>query len=76
MTENTTGYAGLLTRAINRIRADKCKRRAVIRDDLGYAADCEGRTAIDYWRRDSGPHPQGSGIAGDLGAAANRTAIT
>lgn len=57
MTENITRFAGLLTRAINRIRADECKRRTVIRDDLGYAAGRDGRTAIDYWRRDGGHIP-------------------
>lgn len=57
MTENTSRFAELLTRAINRIHANECVPKTVIRDELGYAAGREGRTAIDYWRRDGGHIP-------------------
>ena len=57
MTANPTRFAELLTRAINRIHANECKPKTIIRDELGYAAGREGRTAIDYWRRDGGHVP-------------------
>lgn len=57
MTENTSRFAELLARAINRIHANECAPKTVIRDELGYAAGREGRTAIDYWRRDGGHIP-------------------
>lgn len=57
MTENSTRFAELLTRAINHIHADEGKPKTVVRDELGYAAGREGRTAIDYWRRDGGHIP-------------------
>lgn len=57
MTENPNRFAELLTRAVNRIHANEGRLKTVIRDELGYAAGREGRTAIDYWRRDGGHVP-------------------
>lgn len=57
MTANPFRFADLLTRAINRIHANECKPKTIIRDELGYAAGREGRTAIDNWCRDGGHVP-------------------
>ena len=57
MTASPFRFAELLTRAINRIHANECRPKTIIRDELGYAAGREGRTAIDYWRRDGGHVP-------------------
>lgn len=57
MTEDASRFAELLTRAINRIHANECKPKTIIRDELGYVVGREGRTAIDYWHRDGGHIP-------------------
>lgn len=57
MTENSARFAELLKRAVNRIHADEGISKTIVRDQLGYAADREGRTAIDYWCRDGGHIP-------------------
>lgn len=57
MTENSARFAELLKRAVNRIHANEGMSKTIVRDELGYAAGREGRTAIDYWCRDSGHIP-------------------
>lgn len=57
MTENSARFAGLLKRAVNRIHANEGVSKTIVRDELGYAAGREGRTAIDYWCRDGGHIP-------------------
>ncbi len=57
MAVNPSKFAELLTRAVNRIHANEGKQKTVVRDELGYAAGREGRTAVDYWCRGDGHVP-------------------
>lgn len=57
MTTNPSRFAELLTRAVNRIHAEEDKPKTIVRDELGYAARREGRTAVDYWCRGNGHIP-------------------
>ena len=57
MSVNPSRFAELLTRAVNRIHANEGKKKTIVRDELGYAAGREGRTAVDYWCRDGGHVP-------------------
>lgn len=51
MAENSARFAELLKRAVNRIHANEGMSKTIVRDELGYAAGREGRTAIDHWCR-------------------------
>lgn len=53
MTKNSARFAELLKRAVNRIHANEGISKTIVRDELGYAAGRDGRTAIDEWYRDS-----------------------
>ncbi len=57
MGQSPTKFKELLEKSINQIHARSRKAKLIVRDELGYVAGREGRTAMDYWCRGEGHIP-------------------
>ncbi|MEM7132444.1 MAG: NB-ARC domain-containing protein [Chloroflexota bacterium] len=55
MTHSAPKFGGLLTQGVNHIKAQANKSVAAIQDELGYAVERKGSSAIEHWRRGNVP---------------------